>query len=315
MTVSETLKKEGNSFFAEGDYVSALVKYTEAICANGAQPILYSNRAATFLKLESWENAVLDCERGLNLLTDESNETIKLKLLWRKSIGLRELQRLNEAFEVIQIALKINPNSEYLKNEYSLISQKLKAANSISNTKESSSDQENGEDIIDIEITEVDKIPDEFYTKDGVSTENDKSYIDSYENLESYTSTINSRMNDSHDFPMNPSLQYLLSLQDRFKTDLISCNEYLVRLPVEAYRNIFAVSGIDPEVLNMFLKACIALLEQHKLEYKGEITEKLKLFKTLPRFSLTSVFVDSGLIDQLSKLFRDRLGEDFMSYW
>lgn len=313
---SEALKKEGNHFFSHADYISALVKYTEAICSNRNHSVLYSNRAATFLKLESWENAVSDCTKGLELLNDKSNETIKLKLLWRKSIGLRKLKRLDDAMKTIQAALSINSTSDYIRSEYNLIQQELNIDRSDEEMKDQ--DQTENSDLLDIIITEVDTIPKEFYNGKTISKATSTTKTTAFIKNQEQTSLVTDKvveLNNSTNFPIYPSLQFLLSLQDRPQSEQLSTYEYLLKLSTEAYKNIFAVTGIDAEVLNMFLNACIALLEKNKLEYKFEIIEKLELFKKLPRFSLTSMFVDSKIIERISYLFESKINENFEEHW
>ena len=48
------LKEEGNTLFAQKDYVMASVKYTEAIAADGTNAVLYANRAACRLAMRQW---------------------------------------------------------------------------------------------------------------------------------------------------------------------------------------------------------------------------------------------------------------------
>lgn len=57
---------DGNAHFSAGRFTAALDAYTRAIgCAPSAA--LFSNRAATHLKLESYGSAIADAEAALRL--------------------------------------------------------------------------------------------------------------------------------------------------------------------------------------------------------------------------------------------------------
>ena len=49
---AQELKKEGNAFFAEGEWSVAYDKYAEAIQLDGQNAILYANRAACAIHLK-----------------------------------------------------------------------------------------------------------------------------------------------------------------------------------------------------------------------------------------------------------------------
>lgn len=322
----EALKNEGNAFFAEKDYISALTKYTEAICSNRSNPILYSNRAATFLKLDSWNNAIEDCNKGLQLLDSNTKSSVKVKLLWRKTIGLRNIKRFDEALETVQAAMKINPDSSYLINELKLIEKECPSCKKEQTEKSHQNPIINDSGMLDIEIKEVDVIPPEFYhqTKpskeivEQITTPIIKDIDLSKPKLSTrYQSNQKSLdiSKDSFDFPLHPSLQFLLSIKEKPVDMKNSYLEYLFMVPVESYKNIFKTTGIDPEVLNMFLDACVFLLESDKVQYKSAILQRLQLFIELPRFTLTSMFVDSEITKKLAELFTNKLDENFYNYW
>ena len=48
----EQLKAEGNTFHGKGDYEKARSKYSDAIMLDGENPVLYANRAATYISLK-----------------------------------------------------------------------------------------------------------------------------------------------------------------------------------------------------------------------------------------------------------------------
>ena len=48
----ERLKAEGNTFHGKGDYAKARSKYSDAIILDDENPVLYANRAATYISLK-----------------------------------------------------------------------------------------------------------------------------------------------------------------------------------------------------------------------------------------------------------------------
>ncbi|ODV58491.1 Tah1p ASCRUDRAFT_39122, partial [Ascoidea rubescens DSM 1968] len=62
---ADELKKEGNKAFSNKEYKKAAKLYRDAIRTNPQNPVLYSNRAMCFIKLEDWKRVISDCEKGL----------------------------------------------------------------------------------------------------------------------------------------------------------------------------------------------------------------------------------------------------------
>ena len=52
-------KEAGNKLFAQGDYKGAIAEYSKA---SDSDVLARLNRAAAFLKLERWQEAVNDCD-------------------------------------------------------------------------------------------------------------------------------------------------------------------------------------------------------------------------------------------------------------
>lgn len=62
------LKSEGNKCFHDGDYVGAEALYTKAIMIDPSNPLLYTNRAMSRLKLHLYERVLSDCSASLSIL-------------------------------------------------------------------------------------------------------------------------------------------------------------------------------------------------------------------------------------------------------
>ncbi|KAF2763122.1 U-box-domain-containing protein [Pseudovirgaria hyperparasitica] len=67
---AEELKEKGNAYFKKGEWASAETLYSQAIQKNSSNPLLYTNRANSRLKLESWRDAIDDCLRSIELMQE-----------------------------------------------------------------------------------------------------------------------------------------------------------------------------------------------------------------------------------------------------
>uniref|UniRef100_A0A4W6C5F4 Zinc finger CCCH-type containing 7A n=1 Tax=Lates calcarifer TaxID=8187 RepID=A0A4W6C5F4_LATCA len=98
---------EGNDVFKEGEWTKSIEMYTEAlsiadyadseeICVpTGLLEKLYANRAAAYLNVGLYDQALEDCEKALHL--NEGN----YKALYRKAKSLKEMGRHQEAYETV----------------------------------------------------------------------------------------------------------------------------------------------------------------------------------------------------------------------
>lgn len=331
---SDTLKEEGNVYFRKNDYISALVKYTEALCSNSRNPVLYSNRASTFLKLNSLENALNDCNQGLKLVTNKDKGSTYIKLLWRKSIALRRSGDLENALETIKTALNVKPTSKELQHELEAVDYQMQKRNSKLSLVEidipNQGILQRNSDTLYIPIQEVQKIPTNFYSPEAPE---DNEYIEDnppeMKNQIKNQNEINAKRNlttssfpsssnfefDKVDFPLKPTVQFLLSLKDKPKEFNAKSYRYVIEIDPEHYCQIFGNSGIDPSFLNFMLDSTIYVLEKNQLDLKQKILNLFSMCTKLPRFSLTSMFVDTKTVNRLHFLFQERLNESFDNYW
>lgn len=91
-------KRQGNSYFREGNTSQALHYYTEAIVrvtqnCNPQESIYYSNRALVHFKLRDWGRTVWDCEAALRI--DTRNIKAEILLGRAKASFGREICDLN----------------------------------------------------------------------------------------------------------------------------------------------------------------------------------------------------------------------------
>ena len=133
------MKQQGDAFFKNGDYRSAINAYTEAVDGSDRQYVAaFSNRAAARLKLGQPKLALNDCNEALALIADPivSPEVgrMKTRLLSRKVEALYEEKRYTECFQACAEILRYERGYPEIKDDLDLII-KL-AGNKLKETKE-----------------------------------------------------------------------------------------------------------------------------------------------------------------------------------
>jgi stress-induced-phosphoprotein 1 len=63
----EELKKKGNEEFKNKNFESAIEYYTQAMSIEPQNHILFSNRAQAFLKLQRFEDALVDIQKTIEI--------------------------------------------------------------------------------------------------------------------------------------------------------------------------------------------------------------------------------------------------------
>ncbi|XP_028281034.1 sperm-associated antigen 1 isoform X2 [Parambassis ranga] len=104
------LKNEGNLLFKNGQFADALGKYSEAIqgyTESGIDSpddlcVLYSNRAACYLKDGNSQECIQDCTRALEL------QPFSLKPLLRRAMAYESLERYRKAYVDYKTVLQID---------------------------------------------------------------------------------------------------------------------------------------------------------------------------------------------------------------
>ena len=128
----EQNKARGNEAFAAGEYGQAILLYTLALdksdelgscCSSSSKQqqqqqqhqslfprdIVYSNRAACFLKLGQHEKAQQDADQALQLNPDN------IKANFRKGLALHAMKQYEEALPVLAAAHKMEPKNKQVK--------------------------------------------------------------------------------------------------------------------------------------------------------------------------------------------------------
>eukprot|EP00545_Synedropsis_sp_CCMP1620_P013429 CAMPEP_0119011068 /NCGR_PEP_ID=MMETSP1176-20130426/5429_1 /TAXON_ID=265551 /ORGANISM="Synedropsis recta cf, Strain CCMP1620" /LENGTH=573 /DNA_ID=CAMNT_0006963831 /DNA_START=29 /DNA_END=1750 /DNA_ORIENTATION=- len=104
MATADELKAEGNKAMQAGNVTEAIEKYSDAIRADGANHVYYSNRSAAYLKQGDANNALEDAASCLGLNPEFA------KGYSRKGAALHALKRYNDAIAAYQEGLDKFPD-------------------------------------------------------------------------------------------------------------------------------------------------------------------------------------------------------------
>uniref|UniRef100_A0A1A7Z0W5 RRM domain-containing protein n=1 Tax=Iconisemion striatum TaxID=60296 RepID=A0A1A7Z0W5_9TELE len=99
--ISTELAVMGNKFASEGNYVTAVKYFTDAIKYNPKEFKLFGNRSFCFEKLQDYEKALIDAELSLGISPGW------VKGLFRKGRALAGLRRYEEAAQAFRDVLKL----------------------------------------------------------------------------------------------------------------------------------------------------------------------------------------------------------------
>ncbi|KHJ91336.1 putative flagellar protein FliS [Oesophagostomum dentatum] len=98
------LKEEGNVCFREKRYHKAIELYTQSLQLEVTATVL-ANRAQSYLNLEEWAKAIMDCNRALEI--DSKME----KVLYRRAHALEKVGLKASAYKDLKRCLEISPTS------------------------------------------------------------------------------------------------------------------------------------------------------------------------------------------------------------
>uniref|UniRef100_A0A3P8UKZ1 Dynein axonemal assembly factor 4 n=1 Tax=Cynoglossus semilaevis TaxID=244447 RepID=A0A3P8UKZ1_CYNSE len=115
----EWLKDKGDCYFRSGDYQSAVNAYSLALRLNQNLLSVWSNRAASHLKLRNLHQAVQDSSQALDLSTPAvpSNAASRARAHVHRGAAFCELELYVEGLQDYEAALKIFPDSPGLQSD------------------------------------------------------------------------------------------------------------------------------------------------------------------------------------------------------
>lgn len=122
MSTAEELKALGNKALQSENFSEAIKHYTDAICLDPNNHVLYSNRSAAYAKQEKFEEALKDGEKCISLNKSWG------KGYSRKGAALVYLGKHKEAEDCYKEGLKVDPSNQALKDGLAEVQKKLQQA-------------------------------------------------------------------------------------------------------------------------------------------------------------------------------------------
>ncbi|XP_071057845.1 RNA polymerase II-associated protein 3 isoform X3 [Pseudochaenichthys georgianus] len=113
-------KEKGNAFFKEGKYNDAVECYTRGMAADPYNPVLPTNRATAFFRLNKYAVAESDCNLAIAL---DSNY---FRAYARRGAARAALKKYECALEDYEMVLKLHPGNVEAQNEVKHITETLR---------------------------------------------------------------------------------------------------------------------------------------------------------------------------------------------
>jgi len=104
-------KEKGNKFFLNKDYPNAIKHYSAAIDNDKNDYTFWSNRAASFLGLNDFKNALSDATQSVTLKSDWS------KGYYRQGLAFWGLNDIDAAYFALEKALQYDPTNQDIKQK------------------------------------------------------------------------------------------------------------------------------------------------------------------------------------------------------
>ncbi|XP_053308014.1 tetratricopeptide repeat protein 12 [Spea bombifrons] len=93
--LANALKGLGNEAFAQGDYETAVTRYTEGLDKLKDMQVLYTNRAQAYIKLKKYKEGIRDCEWALKCNDKCTKAYIHMG---RAYLGLKEYEEARKSY-------------------------------------------------------------------------------------------------------------------------------------------------------------------------------------------------------------------------
>ncbi|KAJ5363703.1 uncharacterized protein N7496_009416 [Penicillium cataractarum] len=113
--MAQALKKKGNEFFKEGDYISAEDYYSQAIAKDPHDATFFTNRAVTRIKLEKWEDVEHDARAAINIYGKKDPASLKSSVYLAEA--LLALNRPQEAYDLTLTAYQFSLEAKHVQTE------------------------------------------------------------------------------------------------------------------------------------------------------------------------------------------------------
>lgn len=98
MSTYEEKKNEGNSYFQKNDYHNAIASYNDCILMNPEEPVAYSNKAMSLIKLGEYEQGIRVCNVALTKINskNENHVAIQKKIEYRINLARNAITKKKE---------------------------------------------------------------------------------------------------------------------------------------------------------------------------------------------------------------------------
>uniref|UniRef100_A0A2I3GEX3 Tetratricopeptide repeat protein 12 n=1 Tax=Nomascus leucogenys TaxID=61853 RepID=A0A2I3GEX3_NOMLE len=116
--LADALKEKGNEAFAEGNYETAILYYSEGLEKLKDMKVLYTNRAQAYMKLEDYEKALVDCEWALKSFSFMQCDEKCTKAYFHMGKANLALKNYSVSRECYKKILEINPKLQTQVKDY-----------------------------------------------------------------------------------------------------------------------------------------------------------------------------------------------------
>ncbi|KAG7923904.1 hypothetical protein KL905_000058 [Ogataea polymorpha] len=279
----EELRNQGNQAFKAGNYKESARIYNSAIMLDPGNAVLYSNKAMAYIKLKDWHGTLATCNQALS--STEPDDKTKIKLLWRKSIALQELDRFSEAKDALQKAIQLDPNNKTLTQDLESLEDKIKQLDA---------------ELIEIPIQFADSLPPKYMPRKK-TFKVEESDIPPMPELER--------------FPRSPTALFLSELSKKQPSEREQYYKYVLQMDSSVYTGLFERSGLDSNFLEFYVEAATNYLASSDDRFLENIIKHLEAFVKTPRFSIASMFISTSQVDTLFNLLKAKTAKDLRSIW
>jgi serine/threonine-protein phosphatase 5 len=116
---AEESKVLGNEHFSAAHYPQAAEAYTAAIELNPESAVYFSNRAATFLKMEQFGLAMQDAKTGISI------NPKYIKAYYRLASSYMSLGKFKQALKIFKRVVKLKPKSKDAREKFKVCKQEV----------------------------------------------------------------------------------------------------------------------------------------------------------------------------------------------
>lgn len=295
-------KQQGNTAFSTGNYQTAIELYTSAIDLDSSgDPAFYSNRAASYLKLDNFSQALEDCNTGLSLEGRLISESVKSKLYWRKATALDKLGLYELAIRTCNEGIKNCTTTQQLLELRTRISSEMTV------------EQNKNPGILK---TKVDIVDSEFSNDFLTIEESEKSKSDT-----SISVTSSATPSYTAKFVPPPMPLSMIGLTQLLRTPQSTIKEaysfFYTKINPGDLPQILGNAGLEPEFIDFLLDVLVSQYSNLST-WTSRSFEYLEIVASIPRFTIARMFSSESKFNAFKNLLSEKdMGEynNILSKW